>query len=86
MNLHEFSEIISTFNSKTKNLFQNIFDEPVKKFYSDMKKNIKILSQDMQKLISPKKQMVKLYNDESELNEKELKDTSFEREKQPVKI
>ena len=26
--------------------------------------------------------MVKLYNDESELNEKELKDTSFEREKQ----
>jgi len=62
--------------------FNNIFDEPVKKFYSDMKKNIKILSQDMQKLISPKKQMVKLYNDESELNEKELKDTSFEREKQ----
>ena len=61
---------------------KNIFDEPVKKFYSDMKKNIKILSQDMQKLTSPKKQMVKLYNDESELNEKELNDTSFEREKQ----
>lgn len=36
----------------------------------------------MQKLTSPKKQMVKLYNDESELNEKELNDTSFEREKQ----
>jgi len=70
------------FINSIKNELKNIFDEPVKKFYSDMRKNIKILSQDMQRLISHKKQMVKLYNDESELNEKELKDTSFEREKQ----
>ena len=61
MNLHEFSEIISTFNSKTKNLFQNIFDEPMKKFYSDMRKNIKILSQDMQRIKPDNEQLVKLY-------------------------
>ena len=80
MYLNEFKRILSLIKIETQKEFNNIFNEPVKKFYSDMKKNIKILSQDMQKLISPKKQMVKLYNDESELNEKELNDSPFQRE------
>ena len=76
-----FIKFLSNLSNEVKKKFTDIFDEPVKKFYSDMRKNIKILSQDMQKLISPKKQMVKLYNDESELNEKELNDSPFQRER-----
>ena len=60
--------------------FNNIFDEPVKKFYSDMRKNIKILSQDMQRIKPDKEQLVKLYNDVLENNEKELNDSPFQRE------
>jgi len=59
---------------------KNIFDEPVKKFYSDMKKNIKILSQDMQRIKPDNEQLVKLYNDVLENNEKELNDSPFQRE------
>jgi len=40
----------------------------------------------MQGLKPKNKDLVKLYRDVSELNEKELNDTPFEREKQPVKI
>jgi len=61
---------------------KNIFDEPVKKFYSDMKKNIKFLSQDMQGLKPKKEDLVKLYNDVREKNDKELSDSPFQRERE----
>jgi len=63
-----------------KNEIKKIFDEPVKKFYSDMKKNIKILSQDMQRLEPNREELVKLYNDVLENNEKELNDSPFQRD------
>ena len=63
---------------------KNIFDEPVKKFYSDMRKNIKILSQDMQRIKPDNEQLVKLYNDVLENNEKELNDSPFQREREKL--
>ena len=74
------SNYLFTFFDIAKNEIKNIFDEPVKKFYSDMKKNIKILSQDMQRIKPDKEQLVKLYNDVLENNEKELNDSPFQRE------
>ena len=76
-----FHKFLNDFNNETKKVFRDIFDEPVKKFYSDMRKNIKILSQDMQKLEPNNEQLVKLYNDVLENNEKELNDSPFQRER-----
>jgi len=76
MNNSDFADI----GKNVKIELNKILGEPIKTFFSDMRKNIKILSQDMQKLISPKKQLVKLYNDVLENNEKELNDSPFQRE------
>jgi len=55
-----FIKFLSNLSNEVKKKFTDIFDEPVKKFYSDMKKNIKILSQDMQKLEPNREKLVKL--------------------------
>lgn len=81
MNYNFRSSLEDIVNIAKKN-FINIFDEPVKKFYSDMKKNIKFLSQDMQGLKPKKEDLVKLYNDVREKNDKELSDSPFQRERE----
>jgi len=80
MEMKNFSRFLKTLSFEAQKTFSDIFDEPVKKFYSDMRKNIKILSQDMQRIKPDKEQLVKLYNDVLENNEKELNDSPFQRE------
>ena len=83
MNYNFRSSLEDIVNIAKKN-FINIFDEPVKKFYSDMKKNIKFLRQDMQRLDFGEKDLVKLYNDVREKNDKELNDSPFQREREKL--
>ena len=49
-----FKSSLEDLGNIAKNEIKKIFDEPVKKFYSDMRKNIKILGQDMQRHESDK--------------------------------
>ena len=76
MNNSDFADI----GKNVKIELNKILGEPIKTFFSDMRKNIKILSQDMQRIKPDKEQLVKLYNDVLENNEKELNDSPFQRE------
>ena len=81
MSNYDFGNFLQNIKYFAKKEFINIFDEPVKKFYSDMRKNIKILGQDMQRLEPNREELVKLYNDVRENNVKELNDSPFQRER-----
>ena len=78
---YNFRSSLEDLGNIAKNEIKKIFDEPVKKFYSDMRKNIKILGQDMQRLEPNREELVKLYNDVRENNVKELNDSPFQRER-----
>ena len=73
---YNFRSSLEDIENIAKKNFINIFDEPVKKFYSDMKKNIKFLRQDMQRLDFGEKDLVKLYND---VREKMIKNSMIHR-------
>ena len=76
----EFYEFFNGFGAELSKRFRDAFDKPMTKMVSEMKQNYKVLVQNLSGKKAKAEDLVKIYNDLTEGNEKALEQTPYQKE------